>query len=170
MLKLTAGLAVILLGTAVGCLLSRRYQERVRQLEQCDVFLARLSACLGWERLTTRELFCRLAESESLAELSFVRRTAEGLREDVNFPSVWQKALSDSRRELALTGEDYRPLLSLTELIGAYDVSAQQDGIEAARLLLREQMGEAQEQYRQNGRLSRSMGMLSGIACAILLL
>lgn len=170
MLKIAACILLILLGGGGGVFLSNRYGARVRQLEKCDLFLSRLGAYLGMEKLTTPELFSRLAESESLAELTFLDHTATELKEDVNFPRVWQKCLAECQPELALSGEDLRPLYGLGELIGAYDAQSQQEGIETTRTLIQEQLTAAQEQYRQNGRLSRSLGLLSGVAAAILIL
>ena len=170
MLKLFCCLLLVSMGAGLGFLLSRRYSARVRQLEKCDAFLSRLETYLGMEKLTTREFFERLAESDSIAELTFLRRTAQGLAGEVNFPAVWTRSLAESRSELALDAEDYRPLAALTDLIGAYDAPAQQSGIEVSRALLRERLADAQEKYRQNGKLSQSLGFLGGAAAAILIL
>lgn len=170
MLKVFACLLLVAMGGGFGFFLSRRYLARVRQLEKCDAFLSRLETYLGMEKLTTRELFERLSESDSIAELTFLGRTARGLSQDVNFPAVWRQSLLESRAELNLNAEDYRPLAALTDLIGAYDAPAQQNGIEVSRALLRERLADAQEKYRQNGKLSQSLGLLGGVAAAILVL
>ena len=170
MMKLAACALLILLGSGGGVFLSRRYQSRVRQLTKCDGFLNRLQTYLSMEKITTRELFERLSESENFSELTFLKKTADGLAGDVHFPAVWKKSLEESRMELALTGEDYRPLYALGELIGAYDAQSQQQGIDATRALLLEQLADAQEKSRKNGRLFRSLGILSGIAAAILII
>ena len=75
-----------------------------------------------------------------------------------------------NRGELALTGEDYPPLLALSEVIGAYDAKAQSDAIGISRELLRENERQAREQSRTSGKLSRSLGLLGGIALAILVI
>lgn len=169
MLKLFFCLLVIACGGGVGLQISRRYSARVRQLSKCDQLLSRLQSLLTVERLTTRELFERAAESGSLAELSFLSRTARGLARNVNFPAVWRESLQASRAELALAKEDYPPLEALAEVIGAYDAGSQAEALELSRELLRENARQAQEQSAKNGKLSSSLGLLCGIAIAILL-
>lgn len=170
MLKIFLCAVLVAAGAGVGILLSRSYQSRVRQLDKCDMFLSRLETSLGMEQLTTRELFVRLAQSESLAELDFIVNTASGLETNVVFPEVWRESLRRSRPALALREEDYRVLEQLSELVGAYDASTQTRGLEVTRALLRENADQALEQSRTSGKLSRSLGLLSGVAAAILIL
>ena len=170
MLKLILCAALIAAGAGGGVYLSRRYQARVRQLDQCALFLSRLQTNLGMEQLTTRELFARLAGSESLRELTFIGETAKGLETSVVFPEVWRQSLRASRGELALREDDYRLLDQLAELVGAFDAPTQLQGLEVTRQLLRENAEQALEQSRTSGKLSRSLGLLSGVAAAILIL
>lgn len=170
MLKLLLCLLLVGMGGGVGYALCRRYQARVRQLEKCDQMLSRMQSCLSVERLTTRELFEQAAKSESLAELTFLGETANALQTDVNFPEVWRVSLEKSRGQLALTAEDYLVLEGLSEVIGAYDAASQSEALELSRGLLRMNTEQAREQSRTNGKLSCSLGLLGGIALAILLL
>ncbi len=170
MLKLFTCLFLIAAGGGIGIAVSGKYHSRVRQLEKCDQLLSRLQTYLTGEKLTTREIFERLSQSDTLSELAFVGQTADALRTNVDFPSVWRECLTLNRGELALTGEDYPPLLALSEVIGAYDAKAQSDAIGISRELLRENERQAREQSRTSGKLSRSLGLLGGIALAILVI
>lgn len=170
MWKIVACAAVVLLGAGCGWQVGRRYGLRVRQLEKCDLFLRRMEAYLSLERLTTREIFEHLADSEALRELVFLERTAGGLSEDVRFPGVWAQALKEAGPRLALNPEDYRPLVQLGDLVGAYDAATQQNGLETVRSLLEERLEDARRELHKNGRLARSLGTLAGVAAAVLIL
>lgn len=129
-----------------------------------------MEAYLSLERLTTREIFERLAASDTLRELCFLDGTARGLSEDVCFPCVWAQALEAAGPKLALHPEDYRPLRQLGDLVGAYDAATQRAGLETVRALLGERMEEARLEQQKNGRLARSLGTLAGVAAAVLIL
>jgi len=153
-----------------GYAAGRRYLLRVRQLEKCDQLLLLWQNLLTAECLTTGELVARAAEGESLSELAFLPLTAKRLEEEPDFPRVWLQSLEDCRGELALSEEDYPPLRSLSEIIGALDAASQAQALGLSRELLRQNLSAAREQSRVNGKLCRSLGALSGIAVAILLL
>lgn len=167
-MKLAGALLMVCGGGFIGIYISRRYYARERQLQKCIRLLERISANLEFERLTTRELLLRAAEGGSLDELAFLLRAVKLLEQEPDFPRVWREALQKSRGELALTREDYACLEQLSELLGAYDAPTQQKGLQSLCSLLALQLEQAREQSRTNGRLARSLGLLCGVALAVM--
>ena len=163
------GLLFILLGGGSGFAVARKYFVRVRQLKLCSRFLSRLQTYLEFERLTTGELMAHALSGGGLDELGFLTDTAEQLKHNVNFPMIWKDSLEKNRSRLALLAEDYDVLLQLSDILGAYDAQTQQREIGSLQRRLQENQRQAGEQNSRNGRLARSLGLLGGIAAAILI-
>lgn len=89
---------------------------------------------------------------------------------NINFPIVWQESLSECKQQLALEQDDYTALNQLTEVLGVYDAQAQLSGILVLETMMKQQLEEAIEQNKTMGKLYRSLGILSGIAAAILVI
>lgn len=161
---------IVFIGAYTGFYISKKFQSRVRQLELCSLLLQRIRVYLDYEKTPTKELILKLAASDSLKELVFIKQCSQELEYDMNFPKVWKKCLEDNQRTLALTKEDYQPLIQLSEVIGAYDAQAQSDEIAVIENLIKQMLEHANEESRTTGKLYRSLGVLGGIAIAVLVI
>lgn len=159
-------LAAALLGSGAfcGCIAALSYKKRVDALLCCELFLERLAALLSLENLPTDVLFFRLSEMEELKSLAFIRKTAEGLLDTCDFPTVFRGALQEKG---ALNEEDAAILLRLAGLIGSYELERQLSGIAAVKELIGIQRQKAVQRHARDGKTVRSLGILGGIAAAI---
>ncbi|MEG0692610.1 MAG: stage III sporulation protein AB [Oscillospiraceae bacterium] len=169
-IKLFCCLLVILIGSYAGFAKARQYKDRVKQLSECELFLSRLKTYIGGSNASTKQIFLNLANTDSLSELVFIKNTSIRLETEPNFPIVFTECVEQAKSELALKDEDYIPLLNLGELIGSYDTQGVLNGIELSKELIRQSQLDAIEQSQTNGKLARSLGVLAGIAVAILIL
>lgn len=169
-LKLFFCIMSVGIGAYAGYIKSEQYKNRVRQLNDCELFLSRLKTYMSASRLSTGELFQALAQTDSLNRLVFVKAAASRLKEEPNFPLVFRECIEKSKPKLALKDEDYIPLLSLCELLGSYDTSEVINGIELSAELVRQSNNMADTACKTNGKLARSLGLLFGIAAAILII
>ena len=170
LIKICGSVLVILVCSYIGFSKSSQYKERVTQLTACELFLSRLKTYMGGSNDSTQKIFQNLANTDSLAELTFIKSTSDRLQYEPNFPLVFTECVEESKIRLALEEEDYIPLLNLSELIGSYDTQGVLNGIELSKDLIRQSQKLATEQSQINGKLARSLGILTGIAIAILIL
>ena len=168
-MRLIAAILLVLCGALLGIALSGRYRRRAESLARCGIFLERMAALLSLENLPTGELFERLAALEELHSLSFIRETARRLRDSCDFPAVFSGALSCAEKD-GLTAEDRAVLERLCGLIGAYELERQLDGIGAIKELTEMQQKKADNISEREGKLVRSLGILGGLAAAILVI
>lgn len=168
MYQLIIGPFLIFVGGYIGFAVSKRFQNRVKQLESMAVMLQRIRVYLEYEQTPTKLLIQKLSQSESLSDLCFLKRCAEKMGENPNFAIAWQESIRKVKTQLALEEEDYDILMQLAELLGVYDVQAQISGILVLETMVKQQIEEATEQYKTMGKLYRSLGVLGGIAVAIL--
>lgn len=169
-INILVGALFIGIGIYIGFLISGKYKNRVSQLGLCELMLERIKIYLEYEKTPTKSLIERLSESDSLSELTFIKRCHLRMQSEINFPQVWNECLERSKGELALNNEDYATLRQLAEVIGAYDASAQAGGIEVLQKVVNQQLEQAQGLLQTEGKMYRSLGTLAGIAVAILLL
>lgn len=167
MLNLLLPLSAVLGGGGIGFWIAERYRARTEELTLCLHLLSRIHTLLTVERLPLAALFKRLADSGEFSRLPFVEETARQLSSCPEFPTVFRRTVEASSSKLR--SEDQKLLLTLADLLGAYDLDTQERGMESLRILLEEKREEAQQNQFTNGRLSRSLGILGGIALAILL-
>lgn len=170
LIKLFCCILVILVCSYAGFAKARQYKNRVKQLSECELFLSRLKTYIGGSKASTQQIFLNLANTDSLSRLSFIKSTSERLITEPNFPIVFTECIEQAKTELALKNEDYIPLINLSEIIGSYDTQGVLNGIEISKELIRQSQKDAVEQSQTNGKLARSLGVLSGIAIAILIL
>lgn len=97
------------------------------------------------------------------------RRCLEGLdRLDVeDFSSLWRR-LAEERTEL--TAEGQAILAPLGDLLGRYEVRAQEEGLSAVARRLEELAARLEEENRRQGRVYRALGVSGGAFLVILLL
>lgn len=169
-LKLFCCLLVIFIGYYAGYVKSKQYKDRVKQLSSCELFLSRLKIYMNGSNASTKELFLNLSKTDSLSELVFIDDTSKRLEFEPNFPKVFSESIEKSKTKLALKNEDYIPLLNLSEVIGSYDTQSVINSIELSKELICQSQNDALEQSQTNGKLAQSLGILLGIAVAILII
>lgn len=169
MLKLTAAVFFIFCGGYMGITKSKAYKKRIQQLELSELLFIRIKTYISSQRLTTAEIFSRLAATESLKELRFIALCFSRLKDSCDFPEIWRAAIDESKTELSLKDQDYIPIYQLAELLGSMDSDGIISGLELSLALLKQAKKEAIEDCETNGRLVRSLYTLSGVAAAILI-
>lgn len=170
MLKLMAILLIAGMGCAIGIAISKRFQQRIKQLLLCQSLLQQINAHLEYQKTPTRQLLQQLAESEQFHSLVFLKRCHEQLKLGESFSIAWTASLEQSKNELALKSADYEILEEISDVLGAYDAKVQTQAITLLSVRLKTQIEEAEEKYKTDGKLARTLGILGGIAAAILLL
>lgn len=170
MLKLIICILLILIGSYIGFSMSKRFQNRIKQLELCDLLFQRIKVYLEYEKTPTKQLIQNLCENHSFEELIFLKKCSERLEDNINFPQAWEQGLEESKMQMALHKEDYEVLKQLCNILGAYEAQAQSNGISMLQKMIKIQQENAIEENKTTGKLYRSLGVLAGIALAILLI
>ncbi|MDL2258532.1 stage III sporulation protein AB [Eubacteriales bacterium OttesenSCG-928-K08] len=95
------------------------------------------------------------------------------LKLEGDVPKAWQNAMNTAKKQdagfAALKKEELKILEEYAQSLGASDRTAQLKNATMAQKRLDAVGGEAKEEYDRKGRLYLSMGVLCGIAIAILL-
>ncbi len=159
------GLLFLACGLA-GAFLSRNLQLRVRELEAILHLMGILRAQMQFSRAPLEPMLTQAcAQGQAPA---FLPRCLEGLRAGLAFPLAWRQAAE--RAGSGLRPEDQRLLFSLGELLGSTDADGQREGLLLHEELARQLLENARSRKETQGRACFTLGILSGLTLAILLI
>ena len=140
---------------------------RLRKLEDCICLLGEMSGRLRYLQPSVHSLVVSLASQQRFEELSFLKECARLMGEGGCFSASWRTALKGKSH--ALGEEESAILASLGDVLGRSDLESQLLAIALVRDQLEQRISGAREKARTQGSLYRSMGLLGGVAAAIIL-
>lgn len=170
MLKLLGGLAIILSGLAIGLLKRDELKRRERELLDLLRFLDHLEnefSCLQSVLPDAVERALSYCETDVHTLLSSVLkqlRSPSGLRAS----NAWAKALEQTA--LSITTEDAEVLKDFGAGLDGGDFPSQLKNITFAKRRLNEQLDDARELRKINGKLAVQLGVFGGVTTVLLLL
>lgn|GEM_PF-514590 len=170
MLRALAMLSIFLGCTFLGTRASNALRFRRDTLRALLDGLTRLSM---WMEFTLEPLAVLAKRAASEETAVFFNEFAELLSTESSVPSAWAQAMENARRKnagfAALGEEELLALAEYARCLGGSDKETQVKNTALLRQRLTAALGEAEAAYTSKGRMYRSVGMLCGIAVAILL-
>lgn len=167
-MNLLTGVFSMILCAAIGILKSRVLEQRVIQLEEILVMLEKIQTFLSYEKTPTRELIFKLAHYDGVRHLQFLQEADKHLEQTKNFPEVWKKSIETVDHKL--TKDDQKMLSLIGDILGGSDVRNQMKELLLVENLAQQAYEQAIGEQQQKGKLYRSLGVLSGIGIAVLLI
>ena len=116
-------------------------------------------------RGTLQELFQQLSEQETYQTFSFLSNTLIAMQQ-VSFTEAWKTSVQADKE---LSPDSQQMLCELGEELGISDLYTQKEILERYRSRMQQMEAEQRETSRKKIRLYQSMGLLAGMAVAILL-
>jgi stage III sporulation protein AB len=121
-----------------------------------------LSERLRFLQPSTASLIESAAGSSQFSQLGFLRICRDEIRRGTPFPTAWRESL----RECPVQPEILEPL---ADTLGSTGLEVQLDALSFTRSMLEERLAASRDYRDRNARMYRSMGVLCGIAIAIML-
>jgi stage III sporulation protein AB len=118
---------------------------------------------IKYRALPLRDLFSELSRT---AGGSFLQLTMYYVQFTTNYREAWNKAAS----ELFTVDEDRELLTSIGSSLGSSDTAGQAAMLERSRELLSARLREAAEISAKKGSMYRSVGLLTGLGIAIVVI
>lgn len=168
MIKMMGLLFIIAFCSLCGIRLSSALTRRTQALKKTQLFLHLLRERLSYTLCPVDELFLQLSQEPLLEELDFIPLCSQKLSQRLPFPQALEESLEECR--CALSGRDRAVLEELCTIVGGTEVENQLAGLELVRLNLAGQTAQAQQEVDRRARLYASLGVLAGLAIAIVLL
>lgn len=167
------GLAFIVFSSSgLGYILGSRFNMRVRELRLLRAAIQMLETEVVYSNTPLPDAFESIYKRCS-SPINELFRTISSNLTKRTFDSVgeaFSKAVEDLKRNLSLSHEDIEILKSFGHSIGNSDIGGQ---VKSYKMILKQleiQESKAEEQRSKNEKMYKSLGTLSGLAIAILLL
>ena len=142
--------------------------DKVRRIEGLIAMLEEMASRLSHLRPTMLGLFTWLAARERFTELGIAQVCRQKLQSGEAFSTSWRASIECKSNSL---DRDLAEILSpLGEVLGSTDLDSQLSVISCACRLLKVNLEKAREEQRKKSGMFRTMGVLCGIAIAILMI
>lgn len=172
MITKTAGICLVLFSsTAIGFWCSGRLKERIEELETIRRLLLMLRGEIKYTRSTLTEAFGTIGRRLREPYGSLLLNTADAMEQmqGQTLSQIWEQCVEEALKESALTKEDKEKLIHLGSQLGYLDTEMQLSTIELYLEQTQEEIKNAAENFKRNGRLYRTMGIMAGIFLVILM-
>lgn len=161
-------IGLIIIGSAaIGILFSKKYANREKEIKEMknalNMFLTKIK--FTYEPIPSVFLEIGNKIGENVGNI-FIR-ASENMKEKSAGES-WVQALEDSTNNL--NNEDIAVLKNLGRLLGQTDLEGQVSEIEVVNQFLTSQLENAREERRKNEKMYRTLGLVSGLTIAIILI
>ena len=170
-MKWIGALFIIFSTTWLGFYFAGRLSERTKELRAWKLALQSLEAEVMYSQLPLQEASRRIAKQLNGQIQIFLIGFANQLETSaLSAKEAWKHSLQEYAEKVAIKDSDIQVLLQFGETIGMHDKISQQKQIILALKHLEREEQEAIDSQSSYERMSKMLGVLSGILIVILLI
>ncbi len=167
------GVGLILFSsTAIGLLCANRLKEQIEELETIKKLLLMLRGEIKYSHSTLSEAFGSIGKriKGPYGELLFKVAGQMDSMKGQTLAQIWEACVAEYLKESALLKEEKEKWVHFGSQLGYLDKEMQVSTIELYLEQVQEEIKNAQENFKRNGKLYRMMGVMAGIFLVILML
>lgn len=166
-IKIVLFLFIFLASTGVGILLSRKYVNRVKELQEFKAMLNILKTKIRFTYEPLGEIFREIANNFSNNVSNILKQVSKNMQIN-SAENAWKLAIQTENT--SILKEDKEVLLTLGKLLGKTDLEGQVSQIEQTSEFLEGQIVKAERERDKNEKLYKTLGMVIGASLVILLI
>lgn len=148
-----------------GLLNSKNLKQNQIKIEKIIELINRIITEIRYKKTNTYKIFKTLSLEENFKSLEFLQH----FKENTNlkpFPKAFEESINNW--ECSLKKEDLNLLKTLANILGSTDCEGQILALNQAKTRFEESLKSAKKIYTSKGKISRSLGVLLGIATFII--
>lgn len=159
-------ISIFSMSTAMGILISKMYENRVKELKQFKNILNIIKTKIKFTYQPLAEIFKEISKDKSnKVEEIFEKMTYKLVFEEVK--DAWSEAIQEA--DISLKQEDKDILKELGKILGQTDSDSQVNEIQVTETFLDMQIERAEEERKKNQKLYRTLGVVAGMVFVIIL-
>ena len=158
---------VTICGYLMGSMYAGRLKKREVFLEKMLVLIDNFDELIRYKELNVYELINWTVNSGEYKELTFILSIKPGIK---SFDKQWIESIEKSEYKEFLTESDLNEIKSIGIGLGKSDKLGQSSHLKLHKKMLSQKLTEAKQEGTIKGRLYRKVGILTGIAGAIMLM
>lgn len=162
-------ISILVGSTSIGFLLSRRYSDRMKELNDISSLINILKNKIKFTHKPLGEILEEISTIKKDTKiLEIFSKTGEKL-EDRKIEEAWNEAISEEKFYLNLKNEDIELMRTLGNVLGKTDIEGQMSEINQFDNLLKIQIKNAENEKNKNSKMYKSLGTIIGLAIVIIL-
>lgn len=165
--KIVIYTCIFLSSSAIGLLISKKYEERVNELKEFKNALNMFETKIKFTYEPIPEIFDQIAK-QMKTTVGRTFKLASSNMEVLTAGDAWDVAVDTN--VLNINDEDKNILKNLSKLLGKTDIDGQISQIELTSKFLDEQIEKAEKERTKSEKMYRTLGMVIGLAIVIILI
>ncbi len=151
----------------IGLTYSITLTKNQRQIGEIIQLINWIETEIRYKQTGLDQMLIEASSKEIFSSLEFLGNAVE-LMKISPFPQAWKKSVSSWNSKMDI--DDKQLLFSFADILGASDVRGQLTALEHMRVRFQSSFNKAKETCNKNGKLSKSLGVLAGLAICVLML
>lgn len=160
---------IFVIFSLIGNLYSKKYSNRLYELEKINGLLNIFKAKIKFTCLTIQEIFNQIYE-ENKDNIGEIFKNASDYMNEESSKKAWEKSLENATKKTNFNEEDITTLKTLGKMLGNTDMAGQVSQIELTEQMLLERIENAKVEKKKNSKLYKTLGITTGLAIAIILI
>ena len=160
---------IFVIFSLIGNLYSKKYSNRLYELEKINGLLNIFKAKIKFTCLTIQEIFNQIYE-ENKDNIGEIFKNASDYMYEESSKKAWEKSLENATKKTNFNEEDITTLKTLGKMLGNTDMAGQVSQIELTEQMLLERIENAKVEKKKNSQLYKTLGITAGLAIAIILI
>lgn len=165
-IKFISLLAIVVLSSYVGVIISNKYKNRVTELKELKKALNIFETKIKYTYEPIPDIFSQMSKSLKM-NIGEIFENASNKMQENNASYAFETAVDEAKT--SLNKEDLDVLKGLSKLLGKTDVEGQISQIELTDNFIDSQIEKAKSEYEKNAKLYKTLGIVSGLAIVIIL-
>ena len=163
-------LILILSGsTSIGFLLSKRYTDRVKELNTISSLINILQNKIKFTHMPLTEILEELSNINTNSKISDLFYKISQKIKTKTTKEAWDESIEEEKIYLNLKNEDINLIKSLGSALGKTGIEGQMSEINQFNTMLQTQIQKAEQERTKNEKMYKSLGTIVGLAIVILL-
>lgn len=158
---------IFLSSSAIGILISKKYEDRVNELKEFKNALNMFKSKIKFTYEPIPEIFKQISNSMN-SKTGKIFELASYNMKLLTAGEAWNMAIDTDM--LSINEEDKNILKNLSKLLGQTDLEGQVNQIELTSTFLDEQIKKAEKEKVKNEKMYRTLGMVIGLTIVIILM
>ena len=158
---------IITSSSYLGILFSKKYANREKEIKQMKTALNMFATKIKYTYEPIPSLFMEIANKIG-GNIGNIFSLSATIMKETSAGEAWEKALEEVKHNLSK--EDIIVLKNLSKLLGQTDIEGQISQIEVVNQFLATQLENANEERRKNEKMYRTLGIVTGLTIAIILI
>ncbi|MDE5853238.1 MAG: stage III sporulation protein AB [Oscillospiraceae bacterium] len=151
----------------IGLTYSITLTKNQRQIGEIIQLINWIETEIRYKQTNLDQMLIEASSKEAFSSLEFLSSAVEFMK-IFPFPQAWKKSISNWNSKMDTY--DKQLLFSFADILGASDVTGQLTALEHMRVRFQSSFNKAKETCDKNGKLSKSLGVLAGLAICVLML